>query len=1078
MSIRRRLRKAAAWGFLLVLAVTLGGAIAAYFYATDSETLSELVRREAPRFLPGCRVDVAKVRVRPFLGEILVTNLLVSESDETVGQAARILVKYDPWAMTKGRFEPREVVVNKPLLRLRRRLDGSWNLQGLLADPWPVPMGGGTSPPIAIQQGTLELSEDGDRPPLALLHDVAITIPAGAGSGAPVSFDLTAKGDVFDRLHVEGTVDPKTGRVELKAGELVRLNLSESLRDRLPAQVRDALKLAGLAGGEVDAGLSSLSFDPLARPALHYSVSAQLRRGLWQCRKLPFPISEVSVDARARDGELIISRASGTDGKTSFGLVGRATIGDPSRAPFACRLEATNLELDGRLRRFTPKKFQEIWDLYFPEVGLSPTASAGRLNAVVNLARPSPGAEVDAVVDVTDLDVSVEYRHFAYKVDHVHGKIHATPKKMTLALNAMVGNGALVVEGDVDNPGPDAVARLDFLVESLPVDETLFRALPPDVRQVVNDFKPSGTVQGRAKLFREPPLNPGEDPRGRVKFDAVVNLIPGRCSITWKELKYPVRNLTGTLEIHPNLWTFSRMHGNNGQAVITADGRVEQVRRNQFKVDLKLKAENLPFDQQLRDALPRPWQVTWETLNPTGASNIEADIDVVPGRLPRAEHDRIEIRPLGQTGVKLQIRREPRPGIDPGGHLILQMDDVTGQFIYDTANSPPTEMNEVGFNFAGSPVTFKHGRVDVKDSGEFSLGARQLEVSNLRLDELLRRKMPPEMAHAARRLDNIPIAKIRTDLGLGWSGKPGESPWCQWRDALVILDNNKVEIGADLGLDHIQGQLEKVSGAFNGQALEVHGKLNLDSVSILGQQVTGLTADVDLKDGLASLDKIEGTVLGGSLNGSLRASLDATPKYSLALSVEEADLHEYAQVLKGHQTFKGLVTAWVDISGQGDDPHTITGLGAARVVQGDLGRLPVALRFMNALKLAKETRTAFDSADLAFRIKYGQTTLDPVHFFGNAFSLDGRGTLDVGGELDLKLRILAGRDTWHLPVLSDFTRELSGQILVVRVHGPVGAPTFKPEAIPLTGELFRRKAGRPAWRTGLEPRLRSGTLLR
>src|SRR4051794_12982493 len=275
MSIRRRLRKGIAWGLLLFLAVVMGGATAAYYYATDSETLSELVRREAPRFLPGCRVDLVGVRVKPFLGEILVSLPQVRELDEPenpmVARAAKVRVRYDPWAMTKGRFEPRDVLVTEPTLRLRRRPDGSWNLQGLLADPWPIARGGAI-PPITIQHGTLELSEDDSKPALAILHDVAISIPAGAGSGAPVAFDLTAKGDVFDRLHVEGTVDPGTGRVEVRAGELVRMNLSESLRDRLPAQVGEGLKQAGLAGGEVDAVLSSLSFDPLATPMLRYSA--------------------------------------------------------------------------------------------------------------------------------------------------------------------------------------------------------------------------------------------------------------------------------------------------------------------------------------------------------------------------------------------------------------------------------------------------------------------------------------------------------------------------------------------------------------------------------------------------------------------------------------------------------------------------------------------------------------------------------------------------------------------------------------------------------------------------------------
>ena len=49
-------------------------------------------------------------------------------------------------------------------------------------------------------------------------------------------------------------------------------------------------------------------------------------------------------------------------------------------------------------------------------------------------------------------------------------------------------------------------------------------ALPPDVRKVVNEFKPTGTVRGVANLLREPDRTAKKDPMGRVKFDAVVDL--------------------------------------------------------------------------------------------------------------------------------------------------------------------------------------------------------------------------------------------------------------------------------------------------------------------------------------------------------------------------------------------------------------------------------------------------------------------------------------------------------------------------------------------------------------------------
>ncbi len=1103
---RRRVRKVLGWGAFLVVAILVGGTISAYFYVTDSETLADLIRREAPKFLPGCRVEVGRVKIRPFFGDVMLNQVHVYEPGEVspgpmVASAYRVTVRFDPWAMFKGRFDPREVTVLRPKIRLRRAPDGSWNVQGLLADPWPL-KGGGPMPPITIQEGIIELSENGAKEPLTLLRDVTIKIPASTGPTGPIRFELTAKGEtgLFDRVGVKGTIDPETGRVTLIDGELVRLSLSEAYRDRLPVPVRDWLVQAGLAGGEVDADLPLLTFDPQATPRFRYQGKAKLRRGLWKCPKLPFPISDITVTVEARDGELTILEARGSDGSTGLGLTGRATLNvdNPSRSTFQVVAEANNLELDARLRDWIPEMHRELWDAYFPDVKKTPSTSAGRVSVKAVVGRASTEAEVDATVDVKCLDVSMKYKHFAYPVDHIKGTIHATKKAMDLDVRTMVNDRPVRVTGIVKNPGPDAVADLTFEVESLPVDDALFKALPPEVKPVVASFKPSGTVRGTAKLHRDPPEKKGDDPRGRVAFHAWIDLNPG-CSATWDGLRYPVTNLRGRLEVHPGLWIFPEMKGNNGQAAIAISGKVEQLNRDKpkgapdvLKVDLKLQARNLPFDQQLRDSLPLPWKKTWETLNPAGASDIDATIEVDPRKPPKdREHDRIVVVPRNGTSVKLRFKPLVGVGAPPVGPIELPMDDVAGTFVYDTAQVPPTSMEKVEFKFQRAPVTFERGQVDVKDSGQFQLGVSQLEVEGLRLDEDLRKYMPPVMAQFSRRLDDVRIAKIKANLGLGWSGRANESAWCRWDDALVILNRNKVSIGTDIGLENIQGQLDHVEGSFDGRELKVLGKLNLDSVDVFDQQITALSADLDVKRNLALLEKIHGNVLGGTIDGHLSASLESSPAYSVRVDLKKVDLQEYARNLPGHQEFKGLVDARVELSGLGYDPHTITGDGLARIVQGDLGTLPVALRFVNVLRRAslsmKETRTAFDSAEVAFQVHNGDTTLKPVRLVGNAFTLDGEGTLDVRGEIDLKLRILPGRDSLQIPLISDLTRGVSGQILVVRVHGPVGTPNVKPEPIPAPGEIFknytrRRESKRTSligpWRTGLENRLKAGVARR
>ncbi len=1061
MSIRRRIRQWLGWALVLVVSVALGGAIAAYFYVTDSNTLADLIRRESPKYLPRSRVEVNRVRVGWFKGEVTINELEIREHRDgttgpMIGRSKWIQVRFDPWAMMKGRFEARDVTVAKPTIRLARKPDGTWNVQGLLADPFPTTSTGAT-PPITIQEGTIELVEDGSTAPLTLLREVSIKIPASSSATAPVNFELTAKGDagLFDRVHVEGTIDPTTGQVKLRAGELVRLTLSRGLRDKLPAAIARGLGQAGLEGGEIDADLPSLTFDPRATPRFHYQATANLRRGLWKCPKLPFPLSDISVNAALKDGELTILQGSGSDGSTSLSLTGKSTLNldEPAKSVFEIHAVATNLELDERIRRWIPDETKELWDAYFPQVNATPSTSAGRVNVDVVAGRSEPSAKIDYAVDVMCADVSMKYKHFAYPVDHVQGNLHFTPGKMTLNVRTLIGNQPLVVTGDINDPGPNAEARLTFKVASLPIDDVLRKALPREVRTKVDQFQPAGSVRGTAKLHRRPPLNKGDDPRGRVDFDAWIELNKG-CSIIWEGLKYPVLNLEGEFEIHPDHWIFRKMHGNGGQAQIRAEGDVKQIARDRFKVDVNIQADNLPFDDQLKNALPTPWRVTWTTLNPTGASDIVADIHVEPGK---PDHSRVVIVPRSGTGVKLRFN--PLSVVEGGtaNPIELRMDEVSGEFVYDTSFVPHTSMKGVKFAFQGAEVKFAEGAVDVKDNGQFDLGVNGLEVKDLRLDDGLIRYMPPVMAANARRLKDDIIPFIKADLRLGWSGKPGEPAYCQWDKAMVVLTNNKISAGNDLSLEHIEGQLDNVRGSFNGRALDVHGKLRIDSVNILNQHVDGLTANLDVENGAARLTEIKAKVLDGTLNGRIFATLDATPRYSLHFELQKANLTAYALEQPGHQGFKGLVTAQIDLSGLGYDPRTITGDGMARIVQGDLGTLPVALRFANFLKLGKDskkdTKTAFDFAELFFTVKDGDTTLNPVHLVGNAFSLEGHGKVDVRGDIDLKLKILPGRDGLNIPFLSVSIRELGGQIVVVRVHGPVATPAFNLEPIPATGEF-------------------------
>jgi hypothetical protein len=324
--------------------------------------------------------------------------------------------------------------------------------------------------------------------------------------------------------------------------------------------------------------------------------------------------------------------------------------------------------------------------------------------------------------------------------------------------------------------------------------------------------------------------------------------------------------------------------------------------------------------------------------------------------------------------------------------------------------------------------------------------------------------MPPVMADFARRLDEGKTFRVNGNLNLSWSGKPGEPPRCKWDHALVVFNDNTIQAG--LPLEHMQGQLANVSGESDGASLEVHGALDLCSVSLLGQQVTQLESPLHVKNGVAALSNIRGRLLGGEILGAFQVTLDATPRYVARLELGGADLQSYARSLQGHQRFRGKVSGKLDLSGLGNDLRNLQGQGEAHITQGDLGELPGFLPLLKIVKLSPATKTAFDLADVAFRIENGKTLLDPITFTGDVISFLGSGTLDVQGDLDLRLRVLLGRDRFHVLLVSDALREASGQIFRVRVRGTPAFPKPALEPLPMATDAFSTLGSRREQRRG------------
>ena len=301
---------------------------------------------------------------------------------------------------------------------------------------------------------------------------------------------------------------------------------------------------------------------------------------------------------------------------------------------------------------------------------------------------------------------------------------------------------------------------------------------------------------------------------------------------------------------------------------------------------------------------------------------------------------------------------------------------------------------------------------------------------------------------------------MRGDLRLGWSGKPGDPAWVEWSDGLVVLDGQTIDAG--LPLESIQGRLRDVSGRFDGRALGLTGLVDLDSLTVFGQQLTGLRTPLVVDADSVRLTRIEGDLLGGLTD----RPGPGRPEPAVRLRRPAGDRRRRPRPLHRDPPRQAGVPRPplrpARANGLGSDPRSMRGLGDFRIEQGDLGDLPVVFRFfkfLNTLDLAAPTdSTAFDTAAVSVRVEDGDAYLDPIELSGDALSLRGAGRMDLRGELDLRLRIIYGRNGLRIPLLSDAIREAGGQIVDIRVTGPASFPQFRSEVLP-GGQRMLRSLG-------------------
>ncbi len=1018
------------WG--LVLSVLAAAVAVPYLYhRVDEEIRARIEARLADHF-PGLAVRVRFAQLVEGEG-IEVRGISIVERGAAGPQAE--LAYFDELfigcqttlqELVKGELEVTQIKVRRPVLRATRRPDGSWSAAKL----FPFPRFGNGHPVSLIENGTIEIFDPLKEPSSTLtLRDVHLTIkPTEAADPAdiePVLVEGYLAADHFQRVEFKGRADRRSSRFSV-AGTAVGLEISPELRSGLPSEI--AQKLQELGSLRCESQLDfRVSHDPDCVPTTRFDVTADVRRGRIDDPRLPFALSDLRARVRLNNGGFVVDDLQARNGQASIRVSGNRQ-GYAADSPASLELYGNRIELDRNLVRVLPASICNDWYKFLPE---------GEVDAHFKLAfdgrRWTPEAEIKC------LNVSFTCHKFPYRLERASGTIVHKNNRLTAQLTAYAGGQPIRLGVAISNPGPRFTGGIQAEGENIPFDEKLFAALPDGTQPVVRSLNPRGTFNFIAQQWRDDPE------RAEPHNHLAVTL--NRCSLNYERFAYPLGNIRGALEMIDGVWTFRDLEGTNDTGLVKCQGSLGPGPDGRLLL-LTFVGENVPLEEELRDALPPNMGELWKSLKPRGA--VDLNIDLAYDCTARRTSLKLRARPRSETSSLEPI------------YFPYRLDKFHGTIVYQDGHTDLENVEAVH----GRTLISTGGTCDIAPDGGFHLKLKNLAVDRLKADHELLAALPEGLKRVVGELKPAGGLGLRGQVEFvkaGKAGAPLESAWD------VIFDVHQGAIDAGVKLENLYGSV-KLAGGFDGKKFSSHGEVSLDAATYKNFQFTEIAGPlwIDNDHVLAGAwaeaqspsrtpRRISGKIFGGTVQADCQVNLGASPQYTLRASLTDADLGQFAKEnVSGRQRLNGKVLANVELQGTGRNTHTIRGAGGIRLHDADIYELPVMVALLKILNMREPDTTAFTRSDIDFRIQGEHVLLDRINFSGDAISLLGMGQMNFDRQINLTFHSIVGRTEHQVPILRSVLGEASQQIMQIRVEGTVDNPTTRSEAFPRVSQAIQK----------------------
>lgn len=1028
----------------------------------DEEIRTRIQAKIAGKY-PHLLVQVDSAQLQQGRG-ILVRGIRISDPKADAQYAELVyidemLAKCDTSLQELLTHEPhiQALTIRRPRLRATR-LGGEWNSAKLL----PLPKFSQTQCPTTIEGAIVEICDpacNAGRPlELKNLNLVvapdrspeALTYLPHAQTDTPLKITGEVACDHFKRLTLAGWLDP-TGGAWAFRGEVDKLVITPALENSLPIQfptrllslhdLHGRLTLAYEITNQIAA--TALVGEPASRATpgntlpFSFEVVGKLEEGRLDDDRLPHPLTDLTAHVYCNDHGGRLQEVKARCGSAKL-FMSMTRSGWTLTAPLELKGHIAQLALDSAMADALSEKHRAVWDRFLP---------TGSVNCDFDITSDGQAWQHDITAQL--VNVSVAFDKFPYRVNNAGGTVRFAKRQLTIDTFGSAGRQRVLCKGQLEEPGPDFTGWLDIASEGpVPLDERLLLALDEKTQAIVRSLAPRGEGTFHFRIDRQDAQQPVQ-PYLAIALQNV--------AIRYDKFPYPLDRITGNIVWQNGQWTFEKFEGANDSAHVLASGYLKRDRQGHQQLHLAFSCADVPLEDDLKRALPEKTQTLWANLSPRGTlDQVNATFDL------NCDTKAISIDVQGNQHVRPQVVDTHSISMEPTW-LPYRVDHITGGFHYRNGD----------IQLKGIKGQHDRARIaadafcQLNSDGGWSVTIERFHADRLEVDHQLLQALPAKASELLTKL------KLRGPLHLIGSGtvtsdgrtaQPSGATW----DVSIDLENGSIDAGTPL--EHIHGGLHFV-GAGDSNGYTGKGELAIDSVVVQGIQLTQVIGPLSL-DGTRVFfgawsqqqqapnkppRQVTAKVFQGTVSADAVVALNDEGAFEVQASLTDGDLARIAfEAIPQRSNLTGKAQGFIKLAGTRKGKHTWNGGGVVRLREADIYELPVMVALLKLLSIREPGKTAFDTADLDFRIQGEHIYLDRMDFRGNAITLKGSGEMDWQRQLNLQFYTMVGRDEVNLPVLRPLLGEASRNLMLITVDGSIDQPNLKREAFPGLNETLQQ----------------------